>query len=41
MIVKLENYHGKYKIVSLALNQTVREDLLKNEIEFVYISEMI
>lgn len=39
MIVKLENYHGKYKIVSLALNQTVREDLLKNEIEFVYISE--
>lgn len=39
MIVKLENYHGKYKIVSLALNQTVREDLLKDEIEFVYISE--
>ena len=39
MIVKLENYHGKYKIVSLALNQTVREELLKDEIEFVYISE--
>ena len=39
MIVKLENYHGKYKIVSLALNQTAREDLLKDEIEFVYISE--
>lgn len=39
MIVRLENYHGKYKIVSLALNQTAREDLLKDEIEFVYISE--
>ena len=39
MIVKLENYHGKYKIVSLALNQTAREYLLKDEIEFVYISE--
>ena len=29
MIVKLENYNGKYKIVSLALNQAAREDLLK------------
>ena len=39
MIVKLENYQGKYKIVSLALNQTAREDLLKEEIAFVYVSE--
>lgn len=39
MIVKLENYNGKYKIVSLALNQAAREDLLKDDIDFIYISD--
>ena len=39
MIVKLENYNGKYKIVSLALNQAAREDLLKDGVDFIYISD--
>ena len=39
MIVKLENYNGKYKIVSLALNSEVRDDLLSDNIDFLYISE--
>lgn len=39
MIVKLENYNGKYKIVSLALNQAAKEDLLKDDIDFIYISD--
>lgn len=39
MIVKLENYNGKYKIVSLALNQAAREDILKDDIDFIYISD--
>ena len=39
MIVKLENYNGKYKIVSLALNPAAREDLLKDDIDFIYISD--
>lgn len=39
MIVKLENYNGKYKIVSLALNQVAREDLLKDDIDFIDISD--
>ena len=29
MIVKLENYNGKYKIVSLALSQAVKKDMLR------------
>lgn len=41
MIVKLENYNGKYKIVSLALNQAAREDLLKDDIDFIYISDVM
>lgn len=39
MIVKLENYNGKYKIVSLALSQAVKEDLLKDNLDFIYISD--
>lgn len=39
MIVKLENYNGEYKIVSLALNSEVRDDLLSDNIDFLYISE--
>lgn len=39
MIVKLENYNGKYKIVSLALSQAAKEDLLKEDIDFIYISD--
>ena len=39
MSVKLENYNGKYKIVSLALNSEVRDDLLSDNIDFLYISE--
>ena len=39
MIVKLENYNGKYKIVSLALSQAAKEDLLKDNLDFIYISD--
>lgn len=39
MIVKLENYNGKYKIVSIALNQAAKEDLLKDALDFIYISD--
>lgn len=39
MIVKLENYNGKYKIVSLALSQAAKEDLLKDSLDFIYISD--
>ena len=39
MIVKLENYNGKYKIVSLALSQAAKEDLLKDYLDFIYISD--
>lgn len=39
MNVKLENYNRKYRIVSLALNSEVRDDLLGDNIDFLYISE--
>ena len=39
MIVKFEKYSGKYRIVSLAFDQTVKEDLLKNGIDFVLITD--
>ena len=39
MIVKLENYNGKYKIVSLALSQAVKKDLLKDSLDFIYVSD--
>ena len=39
MNVKLGNYNRKYRIVSLALNSEVRDDLLGDNIDFLYISE--
>lgn len=39
MIVKMENYSGKYKIVSLAFNEAAKKDLLKDDLDFIYISD--
>lgn len=39
MILKLEKYNGQHKIVSLAFDQSVKEDLLKDALDFLYIQE--
>lgn len=39
MIVKLEKYNGKYRIVSLAFDQSSKDDLLKDGIDFIYVSD--
>lgn len=39
MIGKLEKYNGKYRIVSLALDQSTKEELLKEDIDFVFITD--
>ena len=39
MIVNLEKYTGKYRIVSLACEASVKEDLLADELDFIYLSE--
>ena len=32
MTVKIDNYDGKYRIVSLALDQAAKEELLNNAV---------
>lgn len=39
MITKLEEYNGKYKVVSLAFDQRTRDDLADDGIDFVFISK--
>lgn len=39
MIVKLEKYTGEYRIVSLAFEISVKDDLLNNGLDFLYVSE--
>lgn len=39
MIVRIEDYHGRYRIVSLAFDQSTKEDLLKDDIDFIYIAK--
>ena len=39
MIVNLEKYTGKYRIVSLACEASVKEDLLADELDFIYLSD--
>ena len=36
MSIKFPDYKGKYKIVSLALDETVKEDLQEKELPLVY-----
>ena len=38
MNVKLERYNGKYRIVSLAFDQSTKEDLLKENIDFIFVT---
>lgn len=39
MIAVLEKYNGKYRIVSLAFDQNTKNDLLKDNIDIIYITE--
>ena len=39
MIIKIGEYKGKYRIVSLAFCEQVRDDLLNDELDTLYISE--
>lgn len=39
MTVKIDNYHGKYRIVSLAFDQMAKDELLKNNLDFIFVSE--
>ena len=36
MSIKFDNYHGGYKVVSLAINENAKSELLKNDLEFIY-----
>lgn len=38
MSMKVIGYKGKYRIVSIALNESVRDDLLKNMLDTVYVT---
>ena len=39
MIMKINNYKGRYRVVSLAFDDTVKDDLKKDGLDFLYIGE--
>lgn len=39
MIINLEKYNGKFKIVSLAFDEKTKTDLLENDLDVIFISE--
>ncbi len=39
MILKLEKYNGVHRIVSLALNQDTYDNLLKEDLDFIYVDD--
>ncbi len=39
MIVRVREYKGKYRVVSLAFEEDVRDDLQKNELDVIYVSD--
>ncbi len=39
MTVKIDNYDGKYRIVSLALDQAAKEELLNNDLDFLLVAD--
>ena len=38
MIIKAEGYKGRYRILSLAFNEQVKMDLLKDHLDFLFVS---
>ena len=39
MIIKVGGYQGSYRVLSLAFNKDVKMDLLKNQLDFLYITD--
>lgn len=39
MIIRIREYKGKYRVVSLAFDEDVRNDLQKNELDVIYVSD--
>ena len=39
MIVRLDGYSGKYRVVSIALDESTRIDLLQEKLDFIYVTE--
>lgn len=39
MMIRLSDYRGEYRILSLALNEDARTDLLQENIDFIYVSD--
>ena len=39
MIIRIREYKGKYRVVSLAFDENVRNELQKNELDVIYVSD--